>query len=80
MKHLLFYIHYKICKHSLIKIDFIASVYELFDNPSYLSGKHFCSCIPLAAEQKKVLNPLKETFCLSFEYNSNLLNITRIYS
>ena len=37
MKYLLFYIPYNICKHSLIRfwIDFIASVYELFDNPSY---------------------------------------------
>ena len=34
IKHLLFYSPYKICKHSLISIDFIASVYELFDNPS----------------------------------------------
>ena len=33
MKHS-FYIPYKICKHSLISIDFIASVYKLFDNPS----------------------------------------------
>ena len=24
-----------LCKHSLIRIDLIASVYELFDNPSY---------------------------------------------
>ena len=29
-----FYIPYEICKHTLISIDFIASVYELFDNPS----------------------------------------------
>ena len=36
IKYLLFYIPYKICKHSLISIDFIASVYELFDNPSYV--------------------------------------------
>ena len=37
MIHLLFYIPYKICKHSLISIiDFNASVYELFDNPSYV--------------------------------------------
>ena len=36
MKHLLFYIPYKICKHSFISIDFTASVYELFDNPSYV--------------------------------------------
>ena len=33
----MFYTLYKICKHSLISIDFIASVYELFDNPSYTS-------------------------------------------
>ena len=33
MKHLLFYILYKICKHVLTSIDFIASVYELFDTP-----------------------------------------------
>ena len=26
-----------ICKHVLISIDFIASVFELFDNPSYMS-------------------------------------------
>ena len=31
-----FYIPYKICKHSLKSIDFTASVYELFDNPSYI--------------------------------------------
>ena len=36
IKHLLFNISYKICKHSLISIDFTASVYELFDNPSYI--------------------------------------------
>ena len=36
VEHLLFYISYKICKHNLMSIDFIASVYELFDNPSYL--------------------------------------------
>ena len=35
MKDLLLYIPYKICKHSLISIDFIALVYEHFDNPSY---------------------------------------------
>ena len=35
IKHLLIYIPYKIRKQSLISIDFIASVYELFDNPSY---------------------------------------------
>ena len=31
---MLFYISCKICKQSL-SIDYIASVYELFDNPSY---------------------------------------------
>ena len=36
VKHLLFYIPYKIYKHSLISIDYITPVYELFDNPSYL--------------------------------------------
>ena len=36
MKHMLFYIPYKICKHGLISIDFIVSVYKLFDNPSYI--------------------------------------------
>ena len=36
IKYLLVYIPYKICKHCLINIDFIASVYELFDNPSYI--------------------------------------------
>ena len=35
IKHLLFYIPYEIWKHNLY-IDFIASVYELFDNPSYI--------------------------------------------
>ena len=36
VKTLLFYIPYKICKHSSISIDFSATVYELFDNrPSY---------------------------------------------
>ena len=34
MKHVLFCIPSKICKHSL-SINLIASVYELFDNPSY---------------------------------------------
>ena len=33
IKLLLDYILYKICKHSLNSIDFIASVYELFNNP-----------------------------------------------
>ena len=33
---MLFYNPYKIFKHGLISIDFIASVYELFDYPSYL--------------------------------------------
>ena len=33
---LLFYISYKSCKHSLISFHFFASVYELFDNPSYI--------------------------------------------
>ena len=36
IKHLLFYIPYKTCKHTLKSIDFTASVYELFDNPSYV--------------------------------------------
>ena len=36
LEHLLFYISYKSCKQSLMSIDFIASVYELFDNPSYV--------------------------------------------
>ena len=36
-KHLLFDIPYKICKHSFKSIDFTASVYELFDNPSYMN-------------------------------------------
>ena len=35
VKHLLFYFPYKSCKHSLISIDIIAPVYELFDNLSY---------------------------------------------
>ena len=34
IKQMLFYISCKICKHNLISIDFMASVYELFDNPS----------------------------------------------
>ena len=33
IKHLLCFISYKICMHNLVRIDFIASVYELFDNP-----------------------------------------------
>ena len=37
IEHLLFYIPYKSCKHSLTNIDFIAPVYERFDNPSYSS-------------------------------------------
>ena len=36
MKHLLFYIPFTICKHSFISIGFTASVYELFENPSYI--------------------------------------------
>ena len=36
IKHLLFYIPYEIYMHSLKSIDFIASVYERFDNPSYV--------------------------------------------
>ena len=39
MEHLLFYIPYKSFKHSLTNIDFIAPVYERFDNPSYCSLK-----------------------------------------
>ena len=38
----MFYIPYKICKHGLISIVFIASVYELFDNPSYSVEKNVC--------------------------------------
>ena len=38
IKHVLFYIPCKICKRSLISIDFIESVYELFDNSSYILG------------------------------------------
>ena len=34
IKHLSLYIPYKICKYGLKSIDFIASVYELFDNLS----------------------------------------------
>ena len=33
----LFYYPYEIIKHSFINIDFIASVYELFNNPSYMT-------------------------------------------
>ena len=40
IKNVLFYNPYKIGKPSLISIDFIASVYELFDNPSYLVTSH----------------------------------------
>ena len=40
IKHLLFYIPYKICKHIVKSIDFTASVYELFDNPSYMYDKN----------------------------------------
>ena len=36
IKNLMFYNPYKICKHSLISIDFITSVYEFFENPSYV--------------------------------------------
>ena len=32
MKYLLFYIPYRICNDSLNSIEFISSVYELFDN------------------------------------------------
>ena len=42
MKHLLFYIPYKIYKLTLISIDFTASVYELFDNPSYKLVQSIC--------------------------------------
>ena len=31
IKYLLFYIPFKICKYSLLSIDLIASVYDLFD-------------------------------------------------
>ena len=34
-KKMFVYIPYKIWKHILIRIVFIASIYELFDNPSY---------------------------------------------
>ena len=39
IKTLLFYNPYKMCKHSLFCIDFIASLYELFDNHSYKLSK-----------------------------------------
>lgn len=35
IEHLLFYISYKFCKHSLKSIDSIAPVYELFDNVTF---------------------------------------------
>ena len=35
VQHLLFYIPYKICTHSLISIDFMISVCQLFDKPPY---------------------------------------------
>ena len=52
VEHLLFYISYKICKQSLMSIDFIASVYELFDNPSYFDDfffvkKKYCKNVPV---------------------------------
>ena len=44
MKYFLFYIHYKICKHSSISIIYIASDYERFDNHPYLKRilKYVC--------------------------------------
>ena len=39
IKHLLYYFPQKICTGSLIIIDFIASVYEPFYNPSYIVTK-----------------------------------------
>mgnify|MGYP003686756607 CR=1 FL=1 len=45
IKQMLFYISCKICNHSLISIDFIAPVYELFDNPSYIFFLQNCSTI-----------------------------------
>ena len=40
-KHLLFSNPSKICKHSLISVDLIASVLELFDNLSYITFIHY---------------------------------------
>ena len=34
----MFYIPYKLCKHILINIDLIGSLYERFDKLSYLTG------------------------------------------
>ena len=36
VQRLLFYIPYKICTHSLISIDFMVSVCQLFDKPPYV--------------------------------------------
>ena len=41
IKNLLFSNSYKICQHSLISIDFIASVLERFDNLSYITFIHY---------------------------------------
>ena len=35
-KFVVLYIPIKICKHSLTSIDFIVSVYKIFENPSYI--------------------------------------------
>ena len=56
IKHLLFYIPYKIWKHSLKSIDFTASVYELFDNPSYVLLYVFCATTMLF----KMFNPFQD--------------------
>ena len=45
IKHLLFYISLEICKHSLIKIDFITSVYEPCDNLSYITAVNIYNAI-----------------------------------
>ena len=40
LKQFLFYTIYKVCKHSLYSINFIAPVYKHFDNPSYSTPTH----------------------------------------
>ena len=56
IKHLLFYIPHKICKHSLDNINFIASVYELSDNPSYLRKYIYLLAMKMNLWQKTVAN------------------------
>ena len=65
---MLFYIPYKICKHTLLSIDFIVSVYELFDNPSYLLLFTFISreFNPVVQANLTILNVQESDFDVIF--------------